>query len=58
MYIIGMDRCDYRTMDNARLIEEARYTPNPELAIVLAERLKESERETRLAERLASTESW
>jgi hypothetical protein len=39
------DRCDYRTMSNALLIEEARYTPNPELAIVLAERLRETERE-------------
>lgn len=38
--MIGTDRNDYRCMNNERLIEEAKYNPNPELAVVLAERLE------------------
>ena len=37
--IIGKDRCYYRMQTDAELIEEAKYNPNPELAIALAERL-------------------
>lgn len=37
--IIGKDRCDYRSMTDQELIEEAKYNPNPELAIALGERL-------------------
>lgn len=37
--MIGKDRCDYRCMTDAELIEEAKYNPNPELAIALGERL-------------------
>lgn len=33
------DRSTYRMQDDDRLIEEAKYNPNRELAIVLAERL-------------------
>lgn len=39
MLIGAKDRCDYRIMNDKELLEEAKYTPNPELAIVLAERL-------------------
>lgn len=45
--IIGKDRCDYRTMTDAELIEEAKYNPNPELAIALAERLDKKRMEAR-----------
>lgn len=38
--IIGKDRCYYRMQKDAELIEEAKYNPNPELAIALAERLE------------------
>lgn len=37
------DRTTYRTWDEARLIEEAKYNPNRELAIVLGERLEDAE---------------
>lgn len=33
------DRSDYRMADDGRLIEEAKYNPNAELAIALGERL-------------------
>ena len=35
------DRSTYRMHDDARLIEEAKYNPNRELAIVLGERLED-----------------
>ena len=35
------DRCDYRSMSERHLLEEARYNPNAELAVVLAERLQD-----------------
>jgi DNA-binding XRE family transcriptional regulator len=41
------DRCDYRAMSTKELIEEARYAPSAELAIALAERLEDKERERR-----------
>jgi cob(I)alamin adenosyltransferase len=34
-----MDRNFYRTEEDQQLIEEAKYNPNSELAVVLAERL-------------------
>lgn len=40
MMIGAKDRCDYRTYSDKGLIEEAKYTPNTELCIVLAERLE------------------
>lgn len=40
------DRSTYRTLENDRLIEEAKYNPNRELAIVLGERLQDFEGET------------
>lgn len=43
--MIGKDRCDYRTMTDAELIEEAKYNPNPELCIALGERLWVNNRE-------------
>ena len=43
MLIGAKDRDDYRTYSTKGLIEEARYTPNPELCIVLAERLEDAE---------------
>lgn len=36
------DRSTYRTHDDARLIEEAKYNPNRELAIALGERLQDT----------------
>lgn len=36
-----MDRTQYRMCSDSYLIETARYAPNAELAIVLAERLEE-----------------
>lgn len=42
MMIGAKDRSDYRTYSDKGLIEEAKYYPNPELAIVLAERLYEA----------------
>lgn len=42
MMIGAKDRSDYRTYSDKGLIEEAKYTPNTELAIVLAERLYEA----------------
>lgn len=36
------DRNAYRMYSDSRLLEEARYNPSAELAIVLAERLEES----------------
>lgn len=36
------DRNAYRMYSDSRLLEEARYNPNAELALVLAERLEES----------------
>lgn len=46
------DRTTYRTWDETRLIEEAKYNPNRELAIALAERLEDAEYDTggRIAE--------
>lgn len=35
------DRSTYRTEDDGRLIEEAKYNPNRELAIALGERLED-----------------
>ena len=35
------DRTTYRMLDDSKLLEEAKYNPNAELAIVLAERLEE-----------------
>lgn len=43
--IIGKDRCDYRCMTDQELVEEAKYNPNPELAIALGERLWVNNRE-------------
>lgn len=40
------DRSYYRSMDNERLIEEAKYNPNRELAIALGERLEDVLAET------------
>jgi hypothetical protein len=40
MMIGGKDRSYYRLASKRELIEEAKYTPNAELAIVLAERLE------------------
>jgi peptidoglycan hydrolase CwlO-like protein len=34
-----MDRTYYRTEEDQQLLEEAKYNPNSELAVVLAERL-------------------
>lgn len=45
--MIGKDRCDYRAMTDAELIEEAKYNPNPELAISLGERLERKNMEAR-----------
>ena len=36
------DRTTYRTWEAKRLIEEAKYNPNVELAIVLGERLEDT----------------
>lgn len=36
-----MDRTYYRQEEDARLIEEAKYNPNRELAVVLAERFED-----------------
>jgi hypothetical protein len=46
------DRNFYRTEDDNRLIEEAKYNPNAELAIALGERLENymSEAETEIDE--------
>ena len=46
------DRTTYRTWDETRLIEEAKYNPNRELAIALGERLEDAEHDTdgRIAE--------
>jgi peptidoglycan hydrolase CwlO-like protein len=35
------DRSRYRMCEDSKLLEEAKYNPNAELAIVLAERLEE-----------------
>ena len=40
MIIGGKDRSYYRLASKRELIEEAKYTPNAELAIALAERLE------------------
>ena len=45
--IIGKDRCDYRAMADQELIEEAKYNPNPELAIAMGERLERKRMEGR-----------
>lgn len=42
------DRSTYRMYEDARLIEEAKYDPNRELAIVLGERLDEVIRESEI----------
>ena len=42
MMIGAKDRSDYRVMSNRELLEEAKYYPSAELAIVLAERLYET----------------
>ena len=46
------DRTTYRTWDETRLIEEAKYNPNRELSIALAERLEDGVYDTdgRIAE--------
>lgn len=44
MMIGAKDRNDYRTFTTKGLIEEAKYYPSSELAIVLAERLEDMER--------------
>lgn len=46
------DRTTYRTWAESRLIEEAKYNPNRELAIALGERLEDAEYDTdgRIAE--------
>lgn len=36
------DRSTYRSWDKKRLVEEAKYNPNVELAIVLGERLEDT----------------
>ena len=36
-----LDRSRYRMCEDSKLLEEAKYNPNAELAIVLAERLEE-----------------
>lgn len=43
--IIGKDRSYYRMQTDQELIEEAKYNPNPELCIALAERLWVNNRE-------------
>ena len=43
--IIGKDRSYYRLQTDAELIEEAKYNPNPELCIALAERLEQKRME-------------
>ena len=40
----GKDRCHYRTLSNAELIEEAKYYPSIELCIALGERVEKMER--------------
>ena len=42
------DRSTYRLYEDARLIEEAKYDPNRELAIVLGERLDDVIRTTEI----------
>jgi len=42
------DRTTYRLYEDARLIEEAKYDPNRELAIVLGERLDDVIRTTEI----------
>lgn len=42
------DRSTYRLYEDARLIEEAKYDPNRELAIVLGERLDDVIRATEI----------
>lgn len=44
MMIGAKDRNDYRAYTTKGLIEEARYYPNFELCIALAERLEDMER--------------
>jgi len=44
MMIGAKDRTEYRTYATKALIEEARYYPSAELAIALAERLEDAER--------------
>jgi len=41
MIIGGKDRAYYRLASDEELIEEAKYTPNAELAIALGERLED-----------------
>ena len=48
------DRSTYRSWGNIRLIEEAKYNPNVELAIVLGERLEDAEFD--VGERVAEAE--
>lgn len=42
------DRSTYRMYEDERLIEEAKYNPNRELAIVLGERLSDGNRDLEL----------
>jgi len=42
------DRSTYRMYEDDRLIEEAKYNPNRELAIVLGERLSDGNRDLEL----------
>ena len=52
MLIGGKDRTYYRAESNETLIEEAKYYPNVELCIVLAERLEAGETNIKEAEAL------
>ena len=52
MTFIGKDRSYYRLEKNQTLIEEAKENPNPELAIVLAERLADAEWDVKEAKAL------
>ena len=42
------DRSTYRMYEDERLIEEAKYNPNRELAIVLGERLSDGNRDLQI----------
>lgn len=40
-----LDRSNYRMREDSNLLEEAKYNPTVELAVVLAERLRETQAE-------------
>ena len=52
------DRSDYRCMNDRLLFEEARYNPNAELAIVLAERWQEEKLRLDEERTSAAKEDW